>query len=467
VAIVELREYQHRGVGEIRTAFAAGRRRVLYQAPTGSGKTILFLFVVMNAVARGRRVLIVVHRQELIDQVTVALAGAGVWFGVIAAGFPERPLAPVQVASINTLAHRLHRFSDAFDLVVIDECHHAVAPSWRRVLTAMKRAKFLGVTATPARMDGRGLGSIFDYLVMGPDVRELICHGYLAAYRVHVPAKLPDLTRISTRAGDYSVDELAAVMKNERLSDDAIADYLRLAPNKPAVVFCVDVAHSMAVANRFRSRRIAATHVDGDTERGHRREMIAALGTGRIKVLCNCGLISEGVDVPAIAAAILLRPTKSLTVSLQQIGRALRPAPDKEAAVILDHVGNVLRHGLPDQPRAWSLAGAKPTAIDYGDRLIRCTNCGALNPPVSYCAACGERMRSAAPPPRPAVTSADCTKIAAMPYREAVAWAGDSVSRLRVVATARGYKSGWIWMRVAEIRARHGSAAPRRSGAAA
>jgi DNA repair protein RadD len=451
---LELRPYQVRGVAQIRAAYAAGHRRVLYQAPTGSGKTVLFAFVVSNAVARGNRVLILAHRVELVDQVAATLEQAGVLYGTIAAGYPERPLSRVQIASIATLAQRLDRYTGAFDFVVIDECHHAVARSWSRVAAAMPSAKLLGVTATPARLDGRGLGSMFDTMVVGPSVAELITLGFLSKYRVHIPAKRVDLSRIRTRAGDYALDELANVMADERLTSDAIADYARICPRVPTVAFCVDIRHSMAVAARFQQQGFRAAHVDGNTPRQERRRLIAALGSGELDVITNCGLFSEGVDVPAIGAAIMLRPTQSLAVFLQQIGRALRPAPGKERALILDHAGNVLRHGLPDEPRAWSLQGTRQPARapDRASAFARCGACGALNVAgAAACSACGAPMQ--APAKAPALIPTDRRpNLAGMSYHEALDWAGESVPRLKLIASVRGYKPGWIWLRVRELR---------------
>jgi DNA repair protein RadD len=451
---LELRPYQNRGVKQIRAAYAAGHRRVLYTAPTGSGKTVLFCFVVTSAIERGNRVLILAHRDEIVGQITAALELAGVLYGVIAAGYSPRPLSSVQVASVATLVHRLERYAGAFDLVVIDECHHAIARTWRRVIAAMSKAKVLGVTATPARADGRGLGSMFDELVIGPSVGELIRAGYLSPYRVYVPAKYVDLSRIRTRAGDYAVDELARVMSAERLTDDVIGDYARISPGRPTVVFCVDVAHSMKVARRFQQRGYRAAHVDGNTPRDERRRSIAALGRGELDVITNCGLISEGVDVPAIGAAILLRPTQSLALYLQQVGRALRPAPGKRA-LILDHAGNVIRHGLPDDPRTWSLQGAKPDRADKRAAAFRrCPHCGALNlAGAAHCVECGVVFQAAK---APAVARPD---LAAASYREALEWAGSSVSRLKLVAAARGYKPGWVWARISELRERRKGAA--------
>ncbi len=193
---------------------------------------------------------------------------------------------------------------------------------------------------------------------------------------VYAPPEGLDLSRLHSRGGDYAADELAEAMSDKALVGNAIEHYGRLCRGVPAVAFCAGIGHSRAVAERFNAAGFRAAHVDGDTEKEERRRLIAALGTGDLDVLTNAGLISEGVDVPAIGAAILLRPTQSLGLYLQQVGRALRPAPGKREAIILDHAGNSLAHGLPDEARAWSLDD-KPRRQREGmpARPRRCPKC--------------------------------------------------------------------------------------------
>jgi DNA repair protein RadD len=243
------------------------------------------------------------------------------------------------------------------------------------------------------------------------------------------------------------------VMSGERLTDDVIGDYARICARAPAVAFCVDVAHSIAVAKRFQQHGLRAGHVDGSTGREERRRLIAGLGNGQLDVLTNCGIISEGLDVPVIGAAILLRPTRSLGLHLQQIGRALRPAPGKNRALILDFAGNVPRLGFPDEPRAWSLSGNKDNRP--GGRAIascRCPACGTLSPSGTLqCDACGTQLRPRQPAPAPQ-QHVSHGALATMPYRQALEWAGSSIGRLKMVAAARGYKPGWVWVQVREFR---------------
>ncbi len=449
--MVDLRPYQEQGVALIRAAFAAGRRRVLFVLPTGGGKTVVFSYVTSTAAARGRRVGVLAHRKELVEQTSASLTAMGSPHGVIAAGWPETP-EPVQVASVATLARRLGRIAP-FDLLVVDEAHHAVAGSWQEIVAAMPDAFVLGVTATPERLDGCGLGDVFDHLVTGPTVADLTAAGFLVPATVYAPPDETDYSRLRTRAGDFAPEAMAGAMSGGALVGNAVEHYARLCRGVPAVAFCCDIAHSQLVAARFREAGFRAAHVDGATDRQERRATIAALGSADLDVLTNAGLISEGVDVPAIGAAILLRPTQSLGLYLQQVGRALRPAPGKARAIILDHAGNSLRHGLPADPRDWSLDETPRRTREQraAADLRTCDACQARNPRgTPRCSACGTLI---APTPQE-IAEVEArlvqveqeelrAKLKGMPYRRLLEWA-DTEDKLRAAARVRGYHHGWV-----------------------
>ena len=340
-----LRDYQQRGIADIRRLYSQGKRHVCYCAPTGAGKTIFFVDVAQKAAARKRRVVITVHRQELVEQTVEALADEGIEFGVIAAGYPENPDALVQVAMVFTLANKLEQL-DGVELLIIDEAHHILAATWMAILAAALNAHVLGVTATAERLDGKGLHATFDALVVGPTVKELIAREYLSPFVVFAPERPVNLKHLRSMAGDYALNQLADRMNTKVVLDDVIAEYRKHLAGQSALAFCVTIKHSRAAAQAFRDAGIEAVHLDGDTPAAERRAIIARLESEPI-VVCNCGIIAEGLNVPSVAGVILLRPTKSLGLYLQQIGRALRPAPGKTRAVILDHAGNVYRHGFP------------------------------------------------------------------------------------------------------------------------
>lgn len=392
---VSLRAYQEDAIEGVRNAFRAGHRAPLLVAPTGAGKTVMFGYIAGEASARNKRVLILAHRKELIRQASAKLNDAQIVHGIIAPGFtPTRDL--VQVASVQTLGRRLDdpRYEPP-DLIVVDEAHHAVAGQWRTIVAAYSSARILGVTATPERLDGKGLGreagGIFDAMVPGPTVADLIAGGYLTPARIYASAEAPDLSAVRTIAGDYDAVALANEMGKPQIVGDAVAHYARHTPGQPAILFSPSVAHAEAMADAFLTAGFRAEAASGKTDSRVRDAAIAGLGDGRVQVLCSCDLISEGLDVPAVSAVILLRPTKSLGLYLQQVGRGLRPAAGKTHLTVLDHAGNSLLHGPPDMPREWSLAG-RPKKAKKDDAVLparQCPKCFAVFSPVPSCPECG------------------------------------------------------------------------------
>lgn len=344
----------------------------------------MFSYMAGRAVEKGLKVWILAHRVELLDQISRTLREFAVPHGVIAPGYIADRRKPVQVASVFTLARRLERY-DPPDLIIVDEAHHAISAStWGKVITAFPAAKLLGVTATPIRLSGEGLGDLFETMVQGPTMRELIDLGALSPYRLFAPAGV-DLTGVHTRMGDFVRGEIEAAMDKPSITGDAVSHYRKLAPGRRAVAFCVSVEHAVHVAEQFRAAGISAQAIDGSMDRTLRASVLSEFSAGRIQVLASCDLISEGFDVPAIEAAILLRPTQSLGLYLQQVGRALRTFPGKTEAVILDHAGNVKRHGLPDEERVWSLDGTQRRKGAQKSEI-----------PVKTCGSCFATVHSAA-----------------------------------------------------------------------
>lgn len=386
-----LRRYQEACISALRGSYATGYRAPLLVLPTGGGKTVIFAHIVEGANRKQRRALVVVHRRELIRQASAKLDWAGVPHGIIAAGFPPNLDEPVQVGSIQTLARRLPALPP-FDLIVLDEAHHARAETWRALINAQPQAKLLGVTATPARLDGKGLGvgagGCFDDLVLGPTAAELIDGGFLCRVRCFAPAQRLDLRSVRIVGGDYVREDLASVMNTASITGDAVEQYRRHADHAPALAFCTTIAHAESVADAFRDAGYRAARVDGQTPKIERDALIAGLGSpDGIEVLTSCSLIDEGLDVPAVGAVILLRPTKSLVLHRQQIGRGMRPAEGKAALIVNDHVGNVLVHGLPESEPAWSLAGVEKPPRDAP--VWACPQCGVINPTAIRVCDCG------------------------------------------------------------------------------
>jgi len=393
--LFQLRPYQQRDIDLIRAELKAGRRRVLYQLPTGGGKTVSTSFMLGNAERRGIPGLFIVHRQELLLQASRTLTACGIAHGLIAPGHSE-PGDRVQVATVQTLVRRLGRLPKP-GLIVFDEAHHCAAGQWRQVAEAYADARMVGVTATPERLDGRGLGDMFESMVRGLTVAELMATGFLCEYAIYAPPTGIDMAGVRTQAGDFSRGDLARAVDRPTITGDAVDHYRRLAPGRRAIAFCVSVEHSRHVAEQFRAAGIRAAHVDGGTDRREREATMAAFARGDIQVLTNCDLISEGFDVPAVGCVILLRPTKSLALYLQQIGRGLRPEPGKDRLVILDHAGNVMRHGMPDDDRDWTLEGVvrRRGAAGGGIAMRQCPSCYAVHTSARQCPGCGAGVTAA------------------------------------------------------------------------
>lgn len=375
---MQLRSYQNEIIDRTRDLMRQGTKSVLIQSPTGSGKTLLTAHMLGTAAEKGMPSWFIVHRRELIKQSTIAFDGEKIPHGIISANFETKKTDLIQIASIQTLVRRYHKYRVP-KLIVWDECHHIAATSWTKIFNTFPNSFHIGLTATPERLDGTGLSRWFRQMVKGPSVTWLIENGYLSPYKLYAPSNI-DLTNVRTRMGDYLGAELVQVVDKPSITGDAIKHYKKLADGKRAVVFCASVAHSKHVVEQFRDAGIPAAHVDGETDNNERDEAIRRFRDGKIQVLSNVELFGEGFDLPAIEVAILLRPTQSLGLFLQQVGRSLRPFPGKGHAIILDHAGNSQRHGLPDDDREWSLDGRSKKSRGNAVSTVRiCPMCFAAN----------------------------------------------------------------------------------------
>ena len=361
---IQLRDYQQDAENKLLDCYKNGAKSVLLVLPTGGGKTIVFTDITSKSVlGRGKKVLLLVHREELLNQTSKSLTRFNVPHGLISATKTPAYYKPAQIASVQTLVNRLDAYkkhAGAPDFIIIDEAHHAVAGSWAKIIAEFPDAKILGVTATPQRLDGKGLGlhcgGIFEKIVIGATVNDLISAGHLTEPVIYAPPAETDKATIT---------------------GSVIGHYKRLGEGLPTVVFCTNVKHAKEVAADFREAGIVAECLDASIEKGKRAEIIAGLGNRTIQVVTSCDIISEGTDIPAIGCAILLRKTTSVSLYLQQVGRALRVCEGKAQAIILDHVGNSLRHGLPTDEWEWSLNGeAKRKRKDEKGLMLKtCPSC--------------------------------------------------------------------------------------------
>lgn len=479
----ELRDYQLKSVADVRNAFRNGALAPLLVSPTGSGKTVIISHICNQLNNKGRRSLVLAHRQELVTQTSAALADNGIHHSICAANEVIRTAtkfhlketgrsfyryeSEIMVASIQTFVNRMADYPP-FDFILIDEGHHAVAGTWMKVLNAYPSAKLLGFTATPERLDGKGLGKhcggIYDALVIGPSVQSLIDRGYLTKPRVFAPPMQLDLKGIKTVAGDYDRKELGFRMEKPRIVGDVVEHYRKLCGGVPAIAFCATVEHAQKMAEAFREAGFQSACIDGKMDDFSRRQAIDDLGKGKINVLTSCEIVSEGTDIPRVGAAILLRKTKSLGLYLQQVGRALRPYPGKSETIILDHVGNCDMHGLPEEDRVWTLDGRKSNKSgntggnnsSIGGPAVRsCLKCYAVySSALSACPICG----TPAPKSRAEIEQIEGELIEyAKRTQRAEQGKARELEDLIKIGTNRGYKNPVAWAKhVISGRRQHG-----------
>jgi len=417
------RPYQYEGASAIRQAYLSGRRAPMYVLPTGGGKTVLFCYIAEQAVKKGSKVLILVHRIELLRQTQASIMKlTGMPVGIINSQYTPNLHAPIQVASVQTLVSRIDLIEKYFqpNLIIIDECHHANANSWRKIIDRFERSRLLGVTATPCRTDGSGLGvnagGYFDELILGPDVPWLMDEGYLVRAKLYGSANQIDLSDVDMVGGDYKKGQLKGKIDKPTITGDIIEHYRQISDHAPAIGFCVSVEHAEHVAEQFRLAGYRSFSVDGSLDDEIRQARLNGLADGSVEVLTSCDLISEGTDIPVVTTSLELRPTASTGLNIQQRGRVLRPvyakgfdlntregrlnaivASIKPHANILDHVGNWKTHGFPDDVREWSLEGAKKRGKgamrEQAEKIVlkirQCPACFAIHEYSDKCNECG------------------------------------------------------------------------------
>lgn len=396
----KLRTDQMRAVEELRAALAK-HQSVLLQAATGFGKTYIASYIAAGARSKRKRVIFGVHRRELARQTARTFDRFGIEYGFIAAGWPSNPFALVQIASADTLTRRPHLMG--CDLLVPDEAHLWTAETRMRIVDHVRQdgGHIVPLTATPERLDGKPMRLIADHMVCGPSVNWLIERGHLSRYVPYAAAR-PDLTKIGTVAGDYSVAGLGANFDKPSLIGDAVSMYRRYANGLRHIGYCFSREHGKHMRDVFRAQGIPAGYIDGDTPDDERRMLISQFADRDIWCLFNVALFREGFDLSAqvdrdvpIESVGLYAPTKSLALAMQEMGRALRPK--SLAAPILDHAGIIvnrdgtLNHGFPDDERTWTLEG-RAKGASGGEKAIPvcvCMNCLASFRPRPACPYCG------------------------------------------------------------------------------
>lgn len=370
---MDLRDYQEDALDEVAASYRADHRRVVLTMPTGAGKTVTAAAMARAAVKRGRRVLVLVHRQELLRQIEAAMRDAGLSVGVVWKDREEYS-ADVVITTIQS-RKKLAKYTRE-DLIIVDECHHAVSRTWKTRLDEHD-ARVLGLTATPERRDGRGLGEVFHDLVVGRQVYELIIEGALCGFRLLAPPGGYDMSQARRRMGDYAPEDAEQVAMGKVASVvKAIKEH---AQGRKMIVFCVTIAHAEETRDKMREAGIACDLLTGKTNDKERARVEQLFRTGQLEALINVDLFGEGYDCPQCDCVVLARPTTSLANYLQQVGRAMRPADGKTDALILDCARNSERLGFPDAHRVWTLDGKRKAPKEGAIRLWNCPKCFSVH----------------------------------------------------------------------------------------
>lgn len=463
----ELRDYQRQAIHDMRTVVGtSGKRAPLLQMATGLGKTVVACSMISTAVSKGKRVLVIVPRRQLVWQTAEKLEQFGVQPGIIMSG--ERPslMPDVQIASVQTLYRRCFDDGEPItqtfsgngmplppaDLLVIDEAHANFSRMAQSVIAAYPDAIKIGMTATPARTDGRGLGEVYDAIVHGPSVRWAMDNGYLSELRYFGPSEW-DLSEVQVQGGDYNQKQLGSAVNKPKLVGDVVTNWERIARDRTTVVFAVDRKHARALHEAFTQRGHAAEYIDGQTDNAERHAIFERLESGQSRVLCSVAVVDMGWDAPWAECAVLARPTKSVARYLQTVGRVLRPAEGKQDAILIDHTGAVRELGFVDDEREWKLSGVerkeqKTTDGGPADEVtITCPGCSRVIKPAPQCPECGKELKSES---KRAIEAkeAELQEIERKEAeREKKNWDMDDkrkfFAELKGYAREKGYKIGW------------------------
>ncbi|WP_293849298.1 DEAD/DEAH box helicase [uncultured Phascolarctobacterium sp.] len=365
--MITLRPYQQDLIEDIRSAIAHGMLSVCAVLGCGGGKSIIQGSIAAMATAKNNNVLFLVHRKELCQQITGTFTACDVDFKYC------------DVMMVQTASRRINKLTEPA-LIIVDEAHHILSNSYTRILERFPTAVVLGFTATPQRMNEGGLGAVFQQLIESVSTEWLIQNHYLAPYKYY-GVQLADASKLHTKQGDYDRQEVEDLMNRSAIFGSAVENWQKYASGKKTIIYCSSITTSKNTVKAFQSVGIPSAHLDGTTPKQERDRVVNDFRAGKILALSNVDLFGEGFDVPDCEAVVLLRPTKSLTLHIQQSMRSMRADPNNpdKVAIILDHVGNYTRHGLPDDKREWSLA-AKKKRKENKINVKQCPNCFAVLP---------------------------------------------------------------------------------------
>lgn len=433
---MQLRPYQSQLIEEVRQAWRQGYKSPCIVLPCGGGKSCIVAEMARRTTWNGKRVMFLVHRKELADQIFRTFVRCGVLMDMC------------DIGMVQTFTRRLNKLRKPA-LIITDENHHSLAQSYKRIYEHFPEIPRIGITATPIRLNGDGLGDINDKLIIGVSAKWLIDNNYLAPYEYYAP-DIADLTGLHTKMGEYVTADIEKAMIKNTVFGSAIKYYKQLADGKKAVCYCSSVNHSQATAKAFNEAGISTCHIDGTTPAAERNKIISDFRNGKIKIICNVDLISEGFDVPDCECVILLRPTHSLSLHIQQSMRCMRYREGKQA-IIIDHVGNYARHGMPDDDREWSLAGRdkkKKKKAETQVKVKQCPECFFTFAPTTAtgvnCPHCGyvfetkERQLDVN-------ESAELVRVTGFKLDFSDSSECSTYAELKEYAKQHGYKPGWAF----------------------
>lgn len=430
-----LRPYQQELVNSVYTDWNSGYKAPCIVLPCGGGKSVIIAEIAKQFTKNFKYVLFLVHRKELCEQI----AGTFIRWGV--------NMEYCQIGMVQTICRRLDKIQKP-SLIITDENHHSKAASYRKIYDYFSDVRRIGVTATPVRLDGSGLKDVNDKLIIGVTAKWLITNNHLAPYDYYAPPIQKQKNKLRTRNGEFITSDILAMYDKPVIYGDIVKHYKKLADGKQAIAYCAAITQSEKLCEEFKSNGISAAHIDAKTPKAVRAKIIESFRKGKVKILSNVDLISEGFDVPDCEVSILARPTKSLTLYIQQAMRCMRYKPDKRA-IIIDHTDNWERFGLPDDDRKWSLEGQKKQKIKGEAPVRTCCQCFSVVPlSVRFCPHCGFKFEFKGQQEqkdtklikvnekmilerrvKKYLTSADC----------------QNMSELYEYARQKGYKPGWAY----------------------
>jgi len=391
---MKLRNYQIRFLRNILELFSSGVQGVIGDMPTGSGKTVCIARLCQIFSAKRISTLIIVHRDELVEQTSRKLASMNVEHGIVASKtFNPNPKARVQICMVQTIVRRLDRIGRNFGLLIVDEAHLGAAASYQKIIDKWPEALRLGLSATPYRTDKKGLAAIGTHIVKGPRVRELIDNGSLVPFRT-IGIDVENLSGLKIVNGEYDRESQSKLLDRPAIVGKVYEHFDFYAKGRSALVFAASRKHSISLYKEFRSHGIKAYHIDGETPSDVRKKAIEYLNRGKIQVLCNYGCLTEGFDSTIVSAIVVARKTASTSLWKQICGRGLRTHEGKVDCIIIDHGGNYIEHGNVDYEPEYSVFGSKKRKSRTVICKV-CKNCAVvMDISCSKCPECGYSYES-------------------------------------------------------------------------